>query len=97
MFWIIKGKKIWLISIEIKVGKYVFYLKDGNGVELLINSGLIYKNVGGDGVKKNYLFKIIVYNKDGEVIVLLVVNLIFFDIVKLKNLIGYLYINIKLS
>lgn len=64
--WTTKGKKIWPTSAEIKAGKYALHLKDGSGAELPINPGPTYKNAGGDGAKRNYSFKIIAYNKDGE-------------------------------
>ncbi|MGM3042155.1 hypothetical protein, partial [Bacillus cereus group sp. BC46] len=84
-----KGKKIWPTSAEIKAGKYALHLKDGSGAELPINPGPTYKNAGGDGAKKNYSFKIIAYNKDGEAIASPAANPALPDIARPKNLTGY--------
>jgi len=93
--WTTSGKKIWPTKTEISAGKYGLHLTDGNGAELPINPGPTYKNAGGDANQKNYSFKIIAYNKEGEAVASPAANPLLPDLARPKSLTGYAYTNTK--
>ncbi|MDA7025189.1 DNRLRE domain-containing protein [Bacillus sp. CLL-7-23] len=95
--WTTKGKNIWLTKAEISAGKYALHLTDGKGAELPIHPGSTYKNAGGNANQRNYSFKIIAYNKDGEAVASPAANPLLPDLARPKNLSGYAYTNTKES
>lgn len=77
---------------EIKVGSYKLYI-DGKGCELVFDLLFVYNNVNGNYKgKKNYFFMFFVYNVNGEMILMVFFNLMFYEGVEFFGIEEYWFI-----